>query len=279
MAALKNGQSNGSANHVDNVMEMHEKVGESDVMYREVPNRRKRGCLPVLFERSKMGPLNPRFDSSVLEDELVSAFFPQDKRKFRSALIYVVISCVAWIIFFGTSHSSASNLLGHMVSSGALILVAILHFVLTFYPIYSNHYYVFSTIFSVILIIFSLLRYVNFSNIEANLMSPVGSFCGLVEIILLLYTFIPLPLYLAVGLSLVYSVIYEALFVITTTAPSPGFVVGKILLHLCIHIVCMSLYVMSSVRKHSTFWRIGQSMMARKELREEKKLKEDIIYR
>ena len=112
-----------------------------------------------------------------------------------------------------------------------------------------------------------------------NLMSSVGSFCGLVEIVLLLYNLIPLPLYLAFGLSVVYSIIYEALFIYTTTDPSAAFIVGKILLHLCIHIVCISLYLMSSVRKHSTFWRIGQSMIARKQLQVEKKLKEDFIYR
>jgi len=35
---------------------------------------------------------------------------------------------------------------------------------------------------------------------------------------------------------------------------------------------------MSSVRKHATFYRIGQSSMARKQLKEEKRIKEDIIH-
>ena len=288
---MKTSSTNGSATHVDNIMEMNEKcvdnngtAEDDEVIYRQVVEKKpssQRSCLPVLFERSRLGLLNPRFDSPMLEEQLALSFFPQERRKFRYALIYVMLVCVGWLILFAATSRSSPNFLGYMLGASALTLAAILFFILTFYPLYARHYYKFSVVFSIILSVMSLLRYINTSpsQVTSNLMSSVGSFCGLVEIVLLLYNLIPLPLFLAFGLSVVYSIIYEALFIYSTTNPSAAFIVGKVLLHLCIHLVCMSLYLMSSVRKHSTFWRIGQSMIARRQLREEKRLKEDIIYR
>lgn len=270
---------NGSSNHVDNVIEMHEKLEENEEMYKEMP-KPNRSCLPDLFERSKMGLLNPRFDSTVLERKLVEAFFPQDRRKFRSALIYVMVLCVAWVVYFSCTIDDLNHWEGHIGGACAMVVVSFLFFIATYLPLYSRHYYKASVIFSLCLCTLSLLRYAYVQEEMASgmAMSAVGSFCSLIEIVLLLYNLLPLPLYLAVGLSFSYSVIYEAVFLWKMTLPSAGFIVGKILLHLCVHLVCISLFLMTSVRKHSTFWRIGQSTMARKQLKEEKRLKEDIIY-
>lgn len=268
------GRSNGSSNHGgDHILELD---SQSD---RLTHGSGRSKCLPQLFERGEMGFLNPRFDSSQLERLLGIKFFPQSRRKFRCALGYVTFSCLAWIVFFGITNAAHNRWPDYVGACASLIVVSILFFILTFFNIYSRHYSKASMAYAIVLCLVTLLRFFyQHSALPSDAMSSVGSFCSLLEVILLLYNLLPLPLYLAVCTSILYSVVYEALFLWKTVAPSVEFVVGKIFLHVCVHLVCISVHLMLTVKKHSTFLKIGQSTMARKQLKDEKRLKEDIIY-
>lgn len=272
---------NGSAVQMGSLVELqdHLNTKQEDIFIDKKIDDTK--CWPVLFERSHIGPFNIRFDSLVLEEEVEDNFHRLTRRKFRLALGYVILSCIAWIIYFALT-SSDTNHHGwreHIGGSAGLILLSGIMLGITFCNLYSNHYHKWSLAYSSILIILSLVRYhfVDKSIPENSAMSTIGAFCGAVEVILLIYNLIPLPLYLAVGLSTIYSIVFEALF-IWKSMTSVEIYVSKFLLHVCVHIVCVSVYLMDSVRRHSTFWRISQSTMARRQMREEKKLKEDMIH-
>ena len=68
-----------------------------------------------------------------------------------------------------------------------------------------------------------------------------------IEFLLLIYTVIPLPLPLCIAFGLVYSLIYEILAHIYLCYSGLCDVIGKILLHLCIHLIGIQVYIMSQV--------------------------------
>ena len=84
------------------------------------------------------------------------------------------------------------------------------------------------------------------ANVTADVY-PITSFCMSIEFLLLIYTVIPLPLYLCILFGTTYSVIYEVLA--TTFLCNSGLwdIVGKILLHLCIHLIGIQVFIMSQV--------------------------------
>lgn len=51
----------------------------------------------------------------------------------------------------------------------------------------------------------------------------------------------------------------------------------RILSHICIHLIALHIFIMTSVRMRGTFMKIGQSLLVRKQLEMEKQLKEKMI--
>ena len=76
---------------------------------------------------------------------------------------------------------------------------------------------------------------------------PITSFCMSIEFLLLIYTVIPLPLYLCIIFGTTYSVIYEILATTFLCIGGPWDIVGKVLLHLCIHLIGIQVFIMSQV--------------------------------
>nr|XP_020667597.1 adenylate cyclase type 9 [Pogona vitticeps] len=96
-----------------------------------------------------------------------------------------------------------------------------------------------------------------------------------------------LPLYLSLFLGLSYSVLFEAVGYhfqqgpqapLGNPNPLPWELLGRALLHLCIHATGVHLFIMSEVRSRSTFLKVGQSIMHGKDLEVEKALKERMIH-
>ena len=58
----------------------------------------------------------------------------------------------------------------------------------------------------------------------------------------------------------------------------PSWIVARALLHFCIHLIGIHIFIMAQVRKRSTFLKVGQSIMARSDLQVEKGLKQKMIY-
>lgn len=259
-------------------MEMQGKEIDDDVIYKEVRKKDTASCLPTLFEGSKFGVLNPGFASPILEQYFEECFFPRTRRKARSALIYVGLSCAIWAIYFGATWRSNDNWLGHIIGTCSLLVVSALFFLLTFFDIYARHYNKVSVAYALIICVVSLLRYIHLKDNSRMAMSSIGAFCCFIEIVLLIYNLLPLRFYLAIGLSLSYSIAYEGLFIHTTQYASSNLIVGRVLLHICVHLVGTSLHLMATVRKHSTFSRIGQSAVTRRDLKVETAQQDNLIY-
>lgn len=242
--------------------------------YKGTPLSPKQNTPIVLFERASRSWWNPTFDSKILEDQLWSCYLPQTRRRFQYALFYIVTACLAWLIFFGLSKEQ--NWMYFLGGTGCLLAVTVLIFGFTKIPLYERFYMPTSIVFVLFLMALILCPFAFKSSSD---LSTIGSFSGSVEILLMIYTFIPMPLFAAVLIGIFYSIVYEILVALTITGMQEAtFIIGKILLHFCIHLIGIHIFIMSQVRRRSTFWKIGQSVMSRRDLQVEKQLKEKMIH-
>lgn len=262
---------------------------------------RRQKKLPQLFERSTSNWWNPKFDSSNLEEACVERCFPQTQRRFRYALLYLSVSALLWSIYFGVHLNS--KLIAHLVPTLCFLMVCLGFFFFTFTKPYPRHCMVVSLL--VTLLVFALTlasqflvltnesdndgfsnKTSSFSNFTSCL-SQVGSFSICVEVLLLLYTVMHLPLYLSACLGVAYSILFEtfgyhfrykACFPPMTESMAHWELISRALLHVCIHAIGVHLFIMSEVRSRSTFLKVGQSIMHGKDLEVEKALKERMIH-
>ncbi|XP_038618937.1 adenylate cyclase type 9 isoform X2 [Tachyglossus aculeatus] len=275
--------------------------GESGGLPRPGRGLRRQKKLPQLFERASSRWWDPKFDSPNLEEACMERCFPQTQRRFRYALIYLGAACLLWGVYFGVHVGSHPVALA--VPALAFLLVCACFFLFTFTELYARHYV--WTSLSLTLLVFALTLAAQLpvgtphsgGEDRANLTPPaapprsclsqVGSFSVCVEVLLLLYTVMRLPLYLSLLMGVTYSVLFETLgFHFRDRdcyhALAPRAVhwelLSKALLHVCIHAIGIHLFVMSEVRSRSTFLKVGQSIMHGKDLEVEKALKERMIH-
>uniref|UniRef100_A0A6G1R700 Adenylate cyclase type 9 n=1 Tax=Hypotaenidia okinawae TaxID=2861861 RepID=A0A6G1R700_9GRUI len=257
--------------------------------------------LPQLFERASSKWWNPKFDSNNLEEACMERCFPQTQRRFRYALFYIGVACLLWGIYFGI-HMREKQIV-FMVPALCFLLVCLAFFVFTFTKTYARHYVWTSLILTLLVFALTLapqfqaLKPVSGSGDMSNrtppadpvdtCLSQVGSFSMCIEVLLLLYTVMHLPLYLSLFLGLSYSVLFETFGYRFRdencfTSLGAGVVywelLSKAFLHICIHAIGIHLFIMSEVRSRSTFLKVGQSIMHGKDLEVEKALKERMIH-
>ncbi|XP_007891803.2 adenylate cyclase type 9 [Callorhinchus milii] len=270
--------------------------------------RSHRRKAPQLFERASGQWWNPTFDSRNLEDACLERCFPQTQRRFRYALCYLMVACLLWAAYFGAS--VRRHLAAFLAPTLVFLTCCAGLFAVTFSRLYAKHYGKVSLFFTLLVFALSLATrfQVNLTPGGSNgtadarscqgvgpvamgtsdtYLSPVGSFSICVEVLLLLYTVMPLPLYLCFLFGVSYSLLFE-IFGYHFSGPdcflSPHTrhllleVLGKIFLHACIHAIGIHLFIMSQVRSRSTFLKVGQSIMHGKDLEVEKALKERMIH-
>ncbi|NXF78498.1 ADCY9 cyclase, partial [Sclerurus mexicanus] len=262
---------------------------------------RRQKKLPQLFERASSKWWNPKFDSNNLEEACMERCFPQTQRRFRYALFYIGVACLLWGIYFGV-HMREKQIV-FMVPALCFLLVCVAFFVFTFTKTYARHYVWTSLLLT--LLVFALTLAPQFqarqpvsgsgdmSNRTApaaltdTCLSQVGSFSMCIEVLLLLYTVMHLPLYLSLFLGLSYSVLFETFgyhfrdencFAPLGAGAVYWELLSKAFLHICIHAIGIHLFIMSEVRSRSTFLKVGQSIMHGKDLEVEKALKERMIH-
>ncbi|XP_043945269.1 adenylate cyclase type 9 [Protopterus annectens] len=267
--------------------------GESAVRRGGYTGVRRRKKLPQLFERASRKWWNPMFDSSILEEACNERCFPQTQRRFRYALFYLIVASLLWSIFFGLHMTSRQ--IAFLVPTLCFLLVCSALFIFTYTKLYASHYVWVSLFLTVLAFALTLApQFQNISHISnctglnsaqplnytEAFLSPVGSFSICVEVLLLLYTVMQIPLYFCVFLGLLYSVLFETFGYYFQDAGCliPWKVVGRASLHLCIHLIGILLFIMSEVRLRTTFLKIGQSIMHGKDLEVEKALKERMIH-
>ncbi|XP_078323859.1 adenylate cyclase type 9-like isoform X3 [Crassostrea virginica] len=247
-----------------------------DMEENELNESTKQACVkwPILFERASGSWWNPKFDSPILEREQWEKSFPQTRRRFRDILCIILVSCLAWSVFFGIRQDAFW--LEFLIASLILLFLIALILGFTFTNFYKRFYLLTSIVLSVLLCVGINVAQFWYSD---SLVSTVGTFTASIEVLFMMYTVIPMPLFLSIGLGVTHSIIYEVLVAVRNDyMQQPIFIIGKAFLHLCVHVMGIHIFLMSQVGQRSTFWKIGQSVLAQKELRNEKRLKEKMIH-
>lgn len=133
--------------------------------------------------------------------------------------------------------------------------------------------------------------------------SPLGHFAINVEIILLIYTLIPLPVWQCSSITIMYSVAFElfnyyfyypkyyfahhvqeymneedVLSLNSKVFLSPKVILIRVLLQVCVHLIGIHVLIMNCVRMRGTFMKVGQNLLVRRQLEMEKQLKEKMIH-
>lgn len=232
---------------------------------------------PLLFQRSARNWWNPQFDSDVLETQYATTSFPQTRRRFRFALDYVVISSSAWLTQFAIQQGP--HWPAFVGVAAALLVLTIIVYVFTHSSSYRRFVLPLSVAVTVALCVCDLLTFAAVPDLlhEADI-SAVGTFVWSIEIILLMYALIPMPLYVCVVAGTLYSVIFEIVAAVVHDMDTASYIIGRALLHVCIHAVGIHIYLMSQVRERSTFLKVGQSLILRRRLQTEKQLKHNMIH-
>ncbi|XP_042293267.1 adenylate cyclase type 9 isoform X1 [Sceloporus undulatus] len=264
--------------------------------------RRGSRRLPQLFERASRRWWDPRFDSSNLEEACAERCFPQARRRFRWALAYLAAAGLLWAAY----SSFAAAAWPSAASALALSAASLAGLLFTFSAAYARRPAAASLALTLLALGLSLAPQLPWERMAAGgpngtlswgswaclgLASPVGGFSLGAEVLLLLYAVMQLPLYLSLGLGLAFSLLFEALAALRLRSqpscwgqgqpqPQPLYweLLGRALLHLCLHATGVHLFVMSEVRSRSTFLKVGQSIMHGKDLEVEKALKERMIH-
>ncbi|XP_049545320.1 adenylate cyclase type 9 [Anopheles darlingi] len=166
-----------------------------------------RVMLPVAFERAAPRSwLDPRFDSPVLEGQYQASVFPQLRLKFRFALFYILLCSLVWLLYF-LLDGGPTTYTPLTVSIGLIFVFALLGLWVTGTDIYRAYTNLLSGCCAILLCMFSLALLL----LTREALSPLGHFSICIEIVMLVYTIIPLPLWLCCTISVLYSVCFEVL--------------------------------------------------------------------
>ncbi|RVE46165.1 hypothetical protein evm_009169 [Chilo suppressalis] len=246
-------------------------------------------AIPIAFERAAHGIWwNPRFDSEILEGQYRSSSFRQIRLRFRFALLYILIFSISWFVYFVGLGLNGVTVKWPFLSSmfgGVLLITSVMLFV-TFTYIYKVYTFKLSLIMALALCTLSLslvtlTTQLDIDSPQAADISQSGHFTICIEILLIIYTLTPLPLYACVIIGLLYSIVFEILNIVLHLTEQqwqcPGMFV-RILLQLCVHIIGVHIYLMTFVRMRGTFMKVGQSLLVRRQLEMEKQLKEKMIH-
>ncbi|XP_068159489.1 adenylate cyclase type 9 isoform X1 [Drosophila tropicalis] len=249
--------------------------------------------LPVAFERAAAKSwLDPKFDSAVLEEQFQASVFPHVRMRYRFTLSYILLCSLAWCLYFVIDGGSEDFWRPISTSFSMMSLVTIMAMCFTHWDLYRQHRTLTSAVTALLMCSASLA----FLTYTGRAFSPLGHFAICLEIILLIYTALPMPLWLSASIAICYSIAFELVshMVIgqsaihggvgessgssTNTDPSHKILMLRIMAHLSVHLVGVHVLVMNLVRMRGTFMKVGQNLLVRRQLEMEKQLKEKMIH-
>nr|XP_039265323.1 adenylate cyclase type 9-like isoform X1 [Styela clava] len=235
--------------------------------------RKKRGRIPHLFERSSKKWWNPQMDSEILEKQCLDFSLEQSIWYFQLALVFIMVACIVWIIYFGSRQQPDEWIAGVSWAS-VLTIICIMLFVVTKKTKFYKKFSCYIAIGVAVILILTVLLAAFFSSV---IMTSVGSFFLASEVILLLYTVMPLPLHINFALGLAFSFAYEIIYRIGLWEATPGDIIAHIFLHLCIHVIGVQICLNLQVRRRSTFWKVGQIIKSNQSIEVEQNFKKVMI--
>ncbi|OQR75498.1 adenylate cyclase type 9-like, partial [Tropilaelaps mercedesae] len=226
---------------------------------------------------------NPRFDSKVLEEQFRQSSFTQTEQHFRYALLYIILSALVYAL--------STCLVGRdtwpQVSAACLIL-ALFSFGFLMFTLFRNAVYrrnapilAMATLWLVAgfsLAIFALPR--SPFEVEENHSVAVGSFSTCLSVLMLSYTLVgPLPVYMICVFGVLYSTTFEIMSWLVLNRVNNGTILAvRVLLQLSIHILGIKIRLLAETSMRNTFYKVGQSLLVKRELELEKQLKEKMIH-
>lgn len=244
--------------------------------FSQVDTRQKKGFIPLFFERASSQWWKPTFDSEILEEEF-QRFTAHNKRRLVHALMYVSVVCFTWGIFFVVFPDRPEELRNQIVIGAACFLVLVIGLIL-----FTKYSKMFTKCASFVSLSASLLLIAMELSLFAlpNAFSNPARFCMCTCAIMLIYTMIhSLHLYICILMTLALSVAHEVLsdLVPEKKNSTPAEIICRLILHLSIHLFGIQIFFMAQVRERSTFWKVGQCVVARRDLEIEKQVKEQMI--
>ncbi|XP_054266765.1 adenylate cyclase type 9 isoform X2 [Macrosteles quadrilineatus] len=226
---------------------------------------------PIPFERaSARSWWDPRFDSEILEKQYKLSAFPQIRLRFRYSLLYVFVVSLFWCVYLAVKavyEEGRTESFTVALIFGSFSVFTLFILLLTRSTLYARFHLPVSIMTAIVMFALSLL-----SVGTTSVLTPVGDFSLCIEILMIIYTVIPLPLYICVILGISYSVLFEIFISSIFSMPV------RILCHICVHLIGIHILVMTNVRMRGTFMKVGQSLLVRRQLEMEKQLKEKMIH-
>lgn len=200
-------------------------------------------------------------------------------------MLYIFLCAVIWFIYFLVDDSSGQDNLWRLICLAFLLLALIAMAVICFTHCrhYRNHHVITSACTALVLCSASL-AFLGFTN---ETFSPLGHFAVCLEIVILIYTALPMKLWLSCSIAIGYTIAFEAVnhFVVAGDAvhgSSTEFCVKifilRVLCHLVVHLVGLHVLIMNVVRMRGTFMKVGQNLLVRRQYEMEKQLKEKMIH-
>lgn len=238
--------------------------------------RRNKRRIPHLFERSSKKWWNPQMDSEILEKQCLDFSLEQSIWYFQLALVFIMLACIAWIIYFG-SRQQPDKWVAGVSWAAVLTVICILLFVVTKKTKFYKKFSCYIAVGIAVILITTVVLAAYFNN---GIMTSVGSFFLASEVILLLYTVMPLPLHINFALGLAFSFAYEIIYRIglwEALSEQTGDIIAHVFLHFCIHIIGVQICLNLQVRRRSTFWKVGQIIKSNQSIEVEQKFKKVMI--
>jgi adenylate cyclase 9 len=227
----------------------------------------------------------------------------------RFALIYILACSLLWFVYFAAGYGASYQLITLLLTISLIILACCVGLYLERTNMFRANTHLIAAVIA-IAICGAALCFVAFTG---HALSPLGHFALCIEIVLLIYTVIPLPLWLNVAIASIYSVLFEVLSYVSQSdyhynenyqkissytptmatlvveavpidqdSPESTFlnkiVIIRILLQLCVHLMGVHVLLMTVVRMRGTFMKVGQNLLVRRQLEMEKQLKETMIH-
>jgi len=245
-----------------------------------VDKRDRKGIIPLFFERASGNVLNPCFDSETLETEFQRFSVNVDKSRFQVALIYLAFALTVLAIYFGIDKKDKERLLLSIGSAIAAFIALLILFITKFVKLYSGPFEA-RTLSIIVSLLYSIVEVLSFYGVDEKYLSYGARFGLATCIIIMIYTMLPgLPVYGSLVLALAFSFAHEVSAAVNNDAEkkrNATDIAGIILLHLCIHALGISIVFMAQIRRRSTFWRVGQSVVAKQDLDIEQQVKNRMI--
>lgn len=199
----------------------------------------------------------------------------------RYALIYTILCSSVWLLYLlsTTQADTSKNQIIILSTAYAIVLgyTGIL-FWLSYSKFYRKHTIIVSSLTASALSITSLCL---LAITTKNVLSSLGHFSICIEIVLLIYTVIPLRLWQNCAFAVTYSMLFELITIFYLPNDEPfncKLLILRCLMQFCVHIVGFHILIMNVVRMRGTFIEVGQNLLVRRQLEMEKQLKEKMIH-